>query len=138
MKRVISNIGFLLFLLSCHSSQKIMTRDLNQQCVLNDILDSGSILLVKIPYNSKDSTQRITATMQKYFKGHFEIVSKKTSLNDNYLDERKYRFILEVANSKESFLYEHYPWRIGNLQNPRIHLFILDRVKSHTLYDTGL
>jgi hypothetical protein len=134
---------------SCHPSKNLMTNKFDEKAIPKDILKDGYTLLVKIPYNSKVWVRKFTSAMKDHYSGQFELVPYSTSLSESYSNTNKYKYILNISNSTNSFEFSgmNKSASAGTITNPqgnlnskiiRSHLYIKDRTNSSMVYDSGL
>jgi hypothetical protein len=152
MKNLIPKLCVILFVFcisSCHPSKNALVKKFDEKAIPKDILKQGHTLLVKIPYKSKVWVRKFTTAMEEHYSGTFEIVPYGTSLSQNYSDGNKYKYILNISNSSNSFEFSGMSnsSSAGTITNPqgdlkskiiRSHLFITDRTNSALMYDSRL
>ncbi len=152
MKNLVSKLYIILlviFVSSCHPSKNALTNKIAQNAIPKDILKPEYTLLVQIPYNSKVWVRKFTKAMTDHYSGQFEIVPYSTSINKNYSNVNKYKYVLHISNSTNSFEFSgmNGSTAAGTITNPqgihnskiiRSHLYITDRTNSGTKYDSGL
>jgi hypothetical protein len=146
MKKLLFTLLAISLLTAAFSQSKNqMSKRLDESSIPKDVLNKEYTLLVKIPYDSKTWVRKFTKVMEEHYTGKFEIVPYKASVDENYGDAKKYRYILSVSNSlsghdfsgvtqKTSFN----PTGSGSIKVVRSALYIVDREDGGKTYDSGL
>lgn len=144
-KNVLPFLAPMLLLTACAPTQGHMDRHLNQKTVPSDILDKGTVLLVKIPYNSKKWVRKTSELMEENYRGRFEVLPYNAKLSEGYQDTKKYRYLITISQGGgvTTTSYHSYAQTASNPQGAqqmtsvRNHLFLTDREKG-TTGDTNL